>query len=450
MPLFDYDQTGLSLPNAVHATHRVPGGRRVRDPRRPRGQRPAGSEPVELALWVDGEQVGRVARPRGRRLLLRGPAGLLGQDPRVPRAADAPASTGSRPRSCASTRACPRPTAARTRRSGPRRLRREFKPREGRDPEQIEAARKKFEERLAEKAPANEARVRASRSIGPFEPVRGPSDASLQQHLRLRPSPRRPRRRLRAHDRAPLARRAFRRPVTAPRRRPACRASCPRARASGATRSRKACAWRCRRAGVARLPVPHREGRRGAADSDRRTPSTARAGLAPLLFPVGQHARRRAAARWPTGHAARPEVLAAQVRRMLKDAKAGALVENFGGQWLQFRALESVDARPRALPEFDNNLRLSMRKETELFFESIVREDRSILDFLDGKLHVPERAPGAALRHPGREGPEFRRVDLTGHARAAACSPRPASSPCRPTPRAPRRCCAASGCSRTS
>ena len=85
------------------------------------------------------------------------------------------------------------------------------------------------------------------------------------------------------------------------------------------------------------------------------------------------------------GTLAEPAVLAAQVRRMLKDRKAKALVEAFGGQWLQFRALESVVPDRERFPAFENNLRFSMRRESELFLESVIREDRSILDLLDGK-----------------------------------------------------------------
>src|SRR5207248_5470217 len=77
-------------------------------------------------------------------------------------------------------------------------------------------------------------------------------------------------------------------------------------------------------------------------------------------------------------------VLIAQVRRMLKDAKSQALVENFGGQWLELRKLEAVKPDRQRYPEFDEYLRFSMRRETELFFESIIRNDRSILDFIDG------------------------------------------------------------------
>ena len=75
-----------------------------------------------------------------------------------------------------------------------------------------------------------------------------------------------------------------------------------------------------------------------------------------------------------------PEVLEAQVRRMLKDEKAFALVENFGGQWLLTRALESHTPDRVKFPEFTDYTRMSMKKETDLFFQHIVQEDRPILD----------------------------------------------------------------------
>ena len=109
-----------------------------------------------------------------------------------------------------------------------------------------------------------------------------------------------------------------------------------------------------------------------------------------------------------------PAVLAAQVRRMLRDPKARALAENFGGQWLQFRALESVTRDRERFPDFEDYLRLSMRRETELFFEHIVREDRSILDFIDGRYSFLNERLARHYGIPNVSGPEFRRVDLTG------------------------------------
>jgi hypothetical protein len=75
--------------------------------------------------------------------------------------------------------------------------------------------------------------------------------------------------------------------------------------------------------------------------------------------------------------------LEAQVSRMLKDPKARALVENFAGQWLQLRNLRTSTPDPALFPSFDLALRSSMRQESELFFEAVLKEDRSILDFLD-------------------------------------------------------------------
>jgi hypothetical protein len=75
--------------------------------------------------------------------------------------------------------------------------------------------------------------------------------------------------------------------------------------------------------------------------------------------------------------------LDAQVRRMLQDPKAKALVDDFAMQWLQLRRLKAFAPDPKLFPGFDERLRSAMLKETELFFEAIMREDRSILDLLD-------------------------------------------------------------------
>jgi len=77
-----------------------------------------------------------------------------------------------------------------------------------------------------------------------------------------------------------------------------------------------------------------------------------------------------------------PAVLEKQVSRMLSNARAEALVNNFADQWLYLRNLQSIIPDARAFPDFDDNLRQAMRRETELFFESIMRENRSVLDLL--------------------------------------------------------------------
>src|SRR5262249_52820794 len=77
-----------------------------------------------------------------------------------------------------------------------------------------------------------------------------------------------------------------------------------------------------------------------------------------------------------------PAVLEKHVRRMLADSRSRALVTNFAEQWLHLRNLESAHPDMRLFPDFDDNLRQAFRQETELFFESIMREDRGVLDLL--------------------------------------------------------------------
>jgi hypothetical protein len=112
-----------------------------------------------------------------------------------------------------------------------------------------------------------------------------------------------------------------------------------------------------------------------------------------------------------------PATLQRQVQRMLKDPKARALTDNFASQWLMLRNLKGHIPVPGDFPNFDNELRQSFRTETELFFESIVREDRSLVDLLSADFtYVNERL----ARHydiPGVTGSHFRRVKLAGEER---------------------------------
>jgi hypothetical protein len=110
----------------------------------------------------------------------------------------------------------------------------------------------------------------------------------------------------------------------------------------------------------------------------------------------------------------RTDVLTAQVKRMLNDPKSSALVADFGGQWLEFRALESVHPDVNRFGKFDDYLRMSERRETELFFANIIREDRSVLDFLDGKYTFLNEKLAEFYGIPGVYGPDFRKVDLRG------------------------------------
>ncbi|HJZ59857.1 MAG TPA: DUF1592 domain-containing protein, partial [Gemmataceae bacterium] len=117
------------------------------------------------------------------------------------------------------------------------------------------------------------------------------------------------------------------------------------------------------------------------------------------------------------GKLRQPEVLEAQVRRLLKDTKARALVENFGGQWLRTRALESHTPDRTKFPEFTDYTRMSMKQETERFFEHILREDRPVTDFLDANYTFLNQRLAEFYGIPGVKGHEFRKVDLTGSRR---------------------------------
>ena len=109
--------------------------------------------------------------------------------------------------------------------------------------------------------------------------------------------------------------------------------------------------------------------------------------------------------------------LAAQVRRMLADPKAGALVDNFAGQWLFLRNMRSVKPDPVAFPEFDGNLREAFTRETELWFESQIREDRGVLEVLTSDYTYANERLAEHYGIPGVEGNHFRRVQLPDEGR---------------------------------
>jgi hypothetical protein len=104
--------------------------------------------------------------------------------------------------------------------------------------------------------------------------------------------------------------------------------------------------------------------------------------------------------------------LDAQVRRMLADSKSAAFVQNFTGQWLTTRKLAYVAPDPETFPGFDEDLRSAMVREGELFFEAILREDRSILDLLDADFSFVNERLAKHYGIAGVTGPEFRRVKL--------------------------------------
>jgi hypothetical protein len=108
-----------------------------------------------------------------------------------------------------------------------------------------------------------------------------------------------------------------------------------------------------------------------------------------------------------------PAVLAQQVKRMLGDPKAHALVENWASQWLLLRNLKSHIPTPGDFPNFDNELRQAFRTETEMFVESIIREDRSALDLLNADYTFVNERLARHYGIPNIYGSGFRRVTLT-------------------------------------
>ena len=102
---------------------------------------------------------------------------------------------------------------------------------------------------------------------------------------------------------------------------------------------------------------------------------------------------------------------------MLKDAKARALTEDFAGQWLQLRNLKLAMPDTKQFPAFDEPLRAAMEKETELFFESILREDRSVLEFIEANYTFLNERLASLYGIGGVTGDQFRRVALKGSRR---------------------------------
>ena len=110
-----------------------------------------------------------------------------------------------------------------------------------------------------------------------------------------------------------------------------------------------------------------------------------------------------------------PAVLERQTRRMLADPRSDALVANFAGQWLYLRNLSVPQPDFRLFPDFDDNLRHAFRRETELLFESIVREDRSVVDLLAADYTFVNERLARHYGMPHVYGDHFRRVSTADH-----------------------------------
>ncbi len=431
-PPATYDVTGLSLPNAVHTLYRFPADGEYAFRVVTGGTRPAASAPIELALWIDGRQVqAGTLDPDASASFFTHKQDLGGKfvDMRVRvRAGEhwVAASVARLFEGLPSPYGGPNPSA----KPVPILV---FSPPADASPERLERLRKQFAEQQAERVPANDARVAAIEIGGPYAQATAPAAESLARifvcgHLTGAHVPA-CRRRIVAH----MARRAFRRPVT-----PAEVATYVGLAALAQRRGERfeeglAVAIqamlvapdflfrieRDRHAAPASGPATER--RQAARELDPGAPAAAATGA-----PISAHelAARLSYFLWASmpdaelrrladrGELRKPVVLEREVRRMLQDDRARTLVEEFGGQWLQVRALESAAPDKERFPGFDDYLRFSMRRETELFFESIVREDRSIFDFLGAPYTFLNERLARHYGVDGVSGPDFQRVDV--------------------------------------
>jgi mono/diheme cytochrome c family protein len=408
-----YDESGLTLANAAHASYRVPVDGEYVVRLITSGRRPQGSMPMTFALWVDGTRVGeqqldpslgagfepgeqelsgrrvefRVRLAAGERWIAGTPLRMFEGLP--PRFAGPAPSTLPPP---------PKP---------------EFKPRPGMTPEQV--AKKRFEARLTERMVVNTPRVGGIEIIGPYGHDGQPSRESLARIFPCtHPGPHVAACRLPTLSR--LARRAYRRPVT---KEEVGKLAALAERVQGETGSfdeglasalqailvSPDFLFRVER-GEPRLVTS----RRGTPIGVRLTQHELATRLSYFLWASMPDAALAAAA--DRGTLRQPAVLAAQVKRMLADPRSATLGEHFAGQWLQVRALESAAPDREKFPDFDHYLRTSMRRETEMFVAAIVREDRSILDFLDGKFTFLNERLARHYGIDGVAGNEFRRVAL--------------------------------------
>jgi hypothetical protein len=112
-----------------------------------------------------------------------------------------------------------------------------------------------------------------------------------------------------------------------------------------------------------------------------------------------------------------PVVLEQQVKRMLGDPRSESLVANFAEQWLHLRNLKNSTPDLEAFPDFDDNLRQAMKEETSLFFESVVREDRSVMDLLNADYTFVNERLARHYGIPNVYGSQFRRVTVADEAR---------------------------------
>jgi mono/diheme cytochrome c family protein len=415
--LHDYDVTGISHPGSYHLTHRFPATGEYLIRVRADGARPPGSEPQMLDLYLDGKVVKSftVIRrltatnetlPTFMEVRLKITAGqhqLIAAFPRLFEGLP-PSFNGPNPSKLPQP---PPPDPAR------------FFPALPKDatPEQIKQ-RETAIERFRNRKPTFEGMAIAELEInGPFDYVKGPARESQQKlytcgHLDGQHQPTCARKII-----GDLAHRAFRRPVE-----PAEVAGLVGIVTQAQERGRsfeQALTLAVQTILVSPdflFRIEKARDQLGAVASYQISPHELASRLSYFLWSSMPDEELLRSA--DQGTLRRPAVLAAQVRRMLQDPKARALTENFAGQWLEIRRLESVQPDRDRFPDFDELLRAAMLKETELFFQNIAQTDGSILDFIDGRYTFLNERLARHYGIKGVTGPEFRKVELTGTGRS--------------------------------
>ncbi len=409
-PEFEYDKTGLSMPQALHWMHRFPVDAEYLIRIVPEGRRPTGSEPVEMGVWLDGKLVQTldVEAPvegntldlfgMAREFRMRIPAGehwLAGSVLHIyeglPKSYEGP-KPSARPEP-------PQPDVSRF-----------LKIPAGATPEEAAKLRKEAILRIATlKAPANRAYIHYMEVMGPYDQKKGPAAESLKRvyacghldgHHTVGCD-----RKIVSH----LARQAFRRPVTDKEVEPYLQLVALTQKQGGTFTEGIGTAIQALLVSPDFLFRIEKDRSAGAATVNEYELATR---LSYFLWSSMPDAALMRAAEQGTLH--KPGVLAAQVRRMLTDPKANAMIDNFAGQWLELRRLESAVPDRDKFPQFEEYLRISMRQETELFFQNMMREDRSVLELLDAKYTFLNERLAEFYGIPNVKGHEFRRVDLTG------------------------------------
>ena len=384
----DYDLTGLSHPSALHTSHFFPVSAIYSFRISPEGNRPRPSDPFEAVVWIDGRPAASVELVASA-----SPTGMEGEDRHIRLWVDA----GWRDIALA----VPRIYEGLPARYGGLRPTAKPQPAPGEDG---------WTRRMERPALITDVRFRFNylEISGPFEADGRPDRQVLEKILVCGEVEGDHAQSCKRRILAAFARRAFRRPPT-PTEVDRLLALADRARPDSFTESLAA--------GLQAILVSpsflFRIERDPAPGEERRLDDFELATrLSYFLWSTTPDERLLQAAE--DGALSEPSGMEAAVTRMLRDPRIGELVRNFGGQWLQFRALESVRPDRDRYARFDAYLRRSMERETEIFFERIVRDDRSILEFLDGRYTYLNENLARFYGIDGVSGPEFRRVDLSG------------------------------------